>query len=191
MNASRPTPQSFSSSEMQRSLVARNIASTDQFFGITLRFYRCYQLCVPVTKRGQQFYIGITMHLTEGREDANGMTFRQISGRHGQYEIAALKVLVLAGDAIFRAHIKGWKDRVRLINDYGLSESAVITACNDNVSGDPANARYGLGSVSWIVDPEDRPRGGIPQRSDSPDNALYDLFIRGSTGKPKECIIKH
>ncbi|KAL8727263.1 MAG: hypothetical protein Q9166_006144 [cf. Caloplaca sp. 2 TL-2023] len=71
-----------------------------------------------------------------------------------------LKALDLGGEAMTKAIIYEWSEKVRLINDYGPTEVCIDACHNDNVSRDtdPNNIGYadGTGCRLWVVEPADR-----------------------------------
>ena len=87
----------------------------------------------------------------------------------------ALKTLVLAGEAMGRAHIEIWANEVKLINGFGPSECCVVSAANRVWSGSsPSNIGRAVGSASWITDPDDHNRL-------APIGAIGELLLSGPT----------
>ena len=70
--------------------------------------------------------------------------------------IPGLKTLVLGGEAMSQSHISTWSERLRLVNAYGPSETAIIATVNSQISSKthPANIGRAVGGRCWIVDPK-------------------------------------
>ncbi|KAF3395821.1 Nonribosomal peptide synthase roqA [Penicillium rolfsii] len=71
-----------------------------------------------------------------------------------------LDTLILGGEPLSQSIISTWADRVRLVNAYGVSESAGIVSLASSVSpiSSPRNIGFGCGSAIWIVDKENTER---------------------------------
>lgn len=75
-------------------------------------------------------------------------------------EMPGIKGLVLGGEALTKAVLEVWGDKVVIHNLYGPSECSVNSTHRPNVgkSSDPSNIGRSIGSVSWIVDSSDHNR---------------------------------
>lgn len=67
-----------------------------------------------------------------------------------------LRTLALAGEKVPNETVARWSNRVELINAYGPTECAVLCAAfkYNLASVAPATIGRAMGSISWIVDPE-------------------------------------
>lgn len=74
--------------------------------------------------------------------------------------VPTLQTLVLVGEAMSATHLSTWADKVQLMNVYGSTEGIAITCINPrlDIGSDRTNIGRGVGSVIWIVDPENANR---------------------------------
>ncbi|GAB0138104.1 nrps [Epichloe bromicola] len=72
--------------------------------------------------------------------------------------VPTLQTLILAGEAVFSKDVDKWWGRVCVINAYGPAECTPISTINSTATDAFPAARIGTGegSVTWVVDPEDR-----------------------------------
>ena len=75
-------------------------------------------------------------------------------------EMPTIKTLGLGGEALTKAVLEVWGDKVEIHNQYGPSECSINSTHRPNVgrSSDPSNIGRSVGSVSWIVDSSDHNR---------------------------------
>lgn len=75
-------------------------------------------------------------------------------------EMPTVKTLGLGGEALTKAVLEVWGDKVIINNEYGPSECSINStlALNLGKSSDPSNIGRSVGSVSWIVDSSDHNR---------------------------------
>ena len=75
-------------------------------------------------------------------------------------EMPTVRKLGLGGEALTRAVLDVWGDKVKIYNEYGPSECSVNSTIRPNVGkwSDPSNLGRSVGSVSWIVNPSDHNR---------------------------------
>ncbi|KAF7173368.1 hypothetical protein CNMCM5623_005609 [Aspergillus felis] len=83
-----------------------------------------------------------------------------VAGLIDPERVPTLTTLVLAGEAMSATHLSSWAGRVQLMNAYGPSECIAISCiCSGlSVTSDRANIGRGVGSVIWIVHPQDAHR---------------------------------
>ncbi|KAF7512378.1 hypothetical protein GJ744_001946 [Endocarpon pusillum] len=88
--------------------------------------------------------------------------------------VPTLRFLVLGGEALTRHNVVTWAPHVQLANGYGPTECSIAATGNTRLTPqtDPANIGRALGSVCWIVDPEDH-------RRLMPIGAPGELLIQG------------
>lgn len=75
--------------------------------------------------------------------------------------VPSLDVLVCGGEAMSKENVLKWADKVKLVNGYGPTETAVITIVNDKVSQqkNPSIIGFGHGNChTWITDCDDHNR---------------------------------
>ena len=75
--------------------------------------------------------------------------------------VPSLDVLVCGGEAMSKENVLKWADRVKLVNGYGPTETAVITIVNDQVSQQKNPSIIGFGHANchtWITDCDDHNR---------------------------------
>ncbi|UKZ78468.1 NRPS [Trichoderma virens FT-333] len=85
-----------------------------------------------------------------------------------------LKVLVIGGEAATQGDFQGWPNGVSVINAYGPSEctpTSTIQHCS-RVKTNPSNIGFGVGTVTWITDPDNSQRL-------SPIGAIGELVLEG------------
>ncbi|KAF2731994.1 nonribosomal peptide synthase-like protein [Polyplosphaeria fusca] len=74
-------------------------------------------------------------------------------------DVPGIKGMALGGEALTKAVIDQWSRFVHLHGQYGPSEASINSAWKDfKYGGEPTNIGRAIGSISWIVDPEDRDR---------------------------------
>jgi non-ribosomal peptide synthetase component F len=74
-------------------------------------------------------------------------------------DVPSIKGMALGGEALTKAVVDQWSKHVHLHGQYGPSEASINSAWKDfKHGGEPTNIGYAIGSVSWIVDPENRDR---------------------------------
>jgi non-ribosomal peptide synthetase component F len=74
-------------------------------------------------------------------------------------DVPSIKGMALGGEALTKAVVEQWYRHVHLHGQYGPSEASINSAYKDfRHGGEPTNIGYATGSVSWIVDPENRDR---------------------------------
>ncbi|KIA75688.1 nonribosomal peptide synthase [Aspergillus ustus] len=72
--------------------------------------------------------------------------------------IPSLKVLMLAGEPVSASDVEYWSSRVYLVNGYGPSECAPISATQHNDGSNGIHARdigRTTGCIGWVCDPRD------------------------------------
>ncbi|KAF2149248.1 acetyl-CoA synthetase-like protein [Myriangium duriaei CBS 260.36] len=89
-------------------------------------------------------------------------------------DVPQSETLLLAGEKLSKEFVDIWSSQVCLINGYGPSEAAMCSSANINVKLDssPSNIGWGLGSLLWVVDPENYDRL-------APLGAVGELLIEG------------
>jgi non-ribosomal peptide synthetase component F len=97
------------------------------------------------------------------RLDANFMDLTPtVASLLNPKDVPTIKGLALGGEALTKAVLEQWTPYVHAIGQYGPSEASVNSAFKsfkDFKEGDnPTNIGRAVGSVSWIVNPEDRNR---------------------------------
>ncbi|KAF2678227.1 amino acid adenylation domain-containing protein [Lentithecium fluviatile CBS 122367] len=96
--------------------------------------------------------------------------------------IPGVRVLILAGEAMFSKHITTWSGReLCLINGYGPSETCVVATTGEKVdtngkivNTDPSNVGGAVGCRSWVADPRNFNRL-------VPIGCVGELIIEGRT----------
>ncbi|KAH8712255.1 hypothetical protein GQ44DRAFT_829973 [Phaeosphaeriaceae sp. PMI808] len=74
-------------------------------------------------------------------------------------DVPSLKTLGLGAEPLTKALIETWRPYVRVFGQYGPSEASINSAWRDFTNGGEAtNIGKAIGSVSWVVDPENRDR---------------------------------
>ncbi|KAF2020287.1 acetyl-CoA synthetase-like protein [Aaosphaeria arxii CBS 175.79] len=74
-------------------------------------------------------------------------------------EVPSIKGMALGGEALTKAVVEQWSEHVHLHGQYGPSEASINSAWKDFKHGsEPTNIGRAIGSVSWIVDPDNRNR---------------------------------
>jgi amino acid adenylation domain-containing protein/non-ribosomal peptide synthase protein (TIGR01720 family) len=74
-------------------------------------------------------------------------------------DVPSIKGMALGGEALTKAVVDQWSKHVHLHGQYGPSEASINSAWKDfKHGGEPTNIGYAIGSVSWLVDPENRDR---------------------------------
>lgn len=75
-------------------------------------------------------------------------------------EMPAIKTLGLGGEALTKAVLEVWGDKLEIHNQYGPSECSINSTHRSNIgkSSDPSNIGRSVGSVSWVVDASDHDR---------------------------------
>lgn len=91
--------------------------------------------------------------------------------------VPTLQHLVLAGERIPKDVVVQWGSRVQLYNAYGPAECQICTASTQLTEPENAtNIGRGLGSVTWIVDPETSELASI--------GATGELYVEGPIVSP-------
>ncbi|KAK5988006.1 Nonribosomal peptide synthetase dtxS1 [Cladobotryum mycophilum] len=73
-------------------------------------------------------------------------------------DVPAVKTLALSGEMVHLGDVQPWWNKVRVLNLYGPAECTATSTANHSPSSPEATAAcigYGMGHVTWIVDPED------------------------------------
>jgi non-ribosomal peptide synthase protein (TIGR01720 family) len=74
-------------------------------------------------------------------------------------DVPTIKGMALGGEALTKAVVDLWSPYVHVHGQYGPSEASINSAWKDFLhGGEPTNIGRAIGSVSWIVDPENRNR---------------------------------
>ncbi|KAH7409858.1 hypothetical protein DE146DRAFT_732737 [Phaeosphaeria sp. MPI-PUGE-AT-0046c] len=74
-------------------------------------------------------------------------------------DVPSLKHLGLGAEPLTKALIETWRPHVRVSGQYGPSEASINSAWRDFTNGGEAtNIGKAIGSVSWVVDPNNRDR---------------------------------
>jgi non-ribosomal peptide synthetase component F len=74
-------------------------------------------------------------------------------------DVPTIKSLALGGEALTKAVVEQWSKHVHLHGQYGPSEASINSAWKDfKHGGEPTNIGRAIGSVSWIVDADNRNR---------------------------------
>lgn len=89
-------------------------------------------------------------------------------------KVPDLKTLVLVGEAMSPATLTTWANRVQLVNGYGPAECVTICSVRSGLTAnsDPRNIGRGVGSLLWIVDPQNHNRL-------MPVGAVGELLVAG------------
>ncbi|KAF2186293.1 nonribosomal peptide synthase [Zopfia rhizophila CBS 207.26] len=92
--------------------------------------------------------------------DANFMDLTPtVAGLLNPTDVPTIKGMALGGEALTKAVVDQWSKYVHLHGQYGPSEASINSAWKDfQNGGEPTNIGRAIGSVSWIVDPENRNR---------------------------------
>lgn len=85
--------------------------------------------------------------------------------------VPTLKTLLLAGEALDEDNVLRWSSKVSLINAYGPAECQICTATTITQAKDANNIGRGVGTVTWVANPDD---GSLV-----PIGALGELLIEG------------
>ncbi|CAL5873465.1 uncharacterized protein PFLUO_LOCUS7744 [Penicillium psychrofluorescens] len=91
-------------------------------------------------------------------------------------QMPSLRTVVLGGEPLSAAVVRTWAPYVRLLNIYGPAECCVLSTVQDNIHEniDPRDIGVGVGTVCWVVDPDDHERL-------MPIGAVGELYIEGPT----------
>jgi non-ribosomal peptide synthetase component F len=74
-------------------------------------------------------------------------------------DVPTIKGMALGGEALTKAVVEQWSKHVHLHGQYGPSEASINSAWKDfKHGGEPTNIGRAIGSVSWIVDANNRDR---------------------------------
>ena len=92
----------------------------------------------------------------------------------GSGDVACLSTVVLGGEAVGEDNIRQWSKRVNLIGGYGPTECCICCACGPlgGVNQSPANIGKAIGSLLWIVDPDN-------ENCLSPLGCIGELLVEG------------
>jgi amino acid adenylation domain-containing protein/non-ribosomal peptide synthase protein (TIGR01720 family) len=116
-------------------------------------------VCVPSEEQRINDLAGCIAEL-----DANFMDLTPtVASLLDPIDAPTIKSMGLGGEALTKAVLDLWGSYVHIHGQYGPSEASVNSAWKDwkdykNTGGDPTNIGRAIGSVSWVVDPEDRNR---------------------------------
>ena len=129
-------------------------------------------VCVPSELERLQDLAGAI-----NRMDANWAHLTStVAGLLRPSQIPTLQTLCLGGEPVKQELVERWADHVFLVNVYGPSETTVDCAClpglRRQTSGN--NIGYGVGSRTWIADPEDHNRL-------APVGAVGELLVESHT----------
>lgn len=73
--------------------------------------------------------------------------------------VPSIKDMALGGETLTKAVLDQWTPYVHVHGQYGPSEASINSAWKDfRNGGDPTNIGRAIGSVSWLVDPDNRDR---------------------------------
>jgi amino acid adenylation domain-containing protein len=91
-------------------------------------------------------------------------------------QVPDLKNLLLAGEAVGQDIVEEWLGKVRLINGWGPAETCVFSTLHEwkSTSESPLTIGQPVGSLCWIVDPED------PMKL-APIGCIGEVIIQGPT----------
>ncbi|KAF2475447.1 acetyl-CoA synthetase-like protein [Lindgomyces ingoldianus] len=74
-------------------------------------------------------------------------------------DVPTITGMALGGEALTKAVVDQWSNHVHLHGQYGPSEASINSAWKDfKHGGEPTNIGRAIGSVSWVVHPENRNR---------------------------------
>jgi amino acid adenylation domain-containing protein len=74
-------------------------------------------------------------------------------------DVPSIKSMALGAEPLTKALIETWRPYVHVYGQYGPSEASINSAWRDFTNGGEAtNIGRAIGSVSWVVDPENRDR---------------------------------
>jgi amino acid adenylation domain-containing protein len=74
-------------------------------------------------------------------------------------DVPSIKALGLGAEPLTKALIETWRPHTRVYGQYGPSEASINSAWRDFTNGGEAtNIGKAIGSVSWVVDPDNRDR---------------------------------
>jgi amino acid adenylation domain-containing protein len=74
-------------------------------------------------------------------------------------DVPSIKTLGLGAEPLTKALIETWRPHVRVYGQYGPSEASINSAWRDFTNGGEAtNIGKAVGSVSWVIDPDNRDR---------------------------------
>ncbi|KAL7954443.1 hypothetical protein V8C34DRAFT_308327 [Trichoderma compactum] len=127
-------------------------------------------LCVPSDADRKNNLTSSVMATKATRLDLTPSVARTLQ----RERLVDLKVLVLGGEVASHGDFQGWPKQVSILNLYGPCEctptSTVGRYSRDNTS--PSNIGFGMGTVTWIADPENSQRL-------SPIGAIGELVLEG------------
>ncbi|KAF1915917.1 hypothetical protein BDU57DRAFT_573349 [Ampelomyces quisqualis] len=74
-------------------------------------------------------------------------------------DVPSIEAMALGAEPLTKALIESWRPHVRVYGQYGPSEASINSAWRDFTDGGEAtNIGRAIGSVSWVVDPDNRHR---------------------------------
>ncbi|KAH7081202.1 hypothetical protein BKA63DRAFT_549944 [Paraphoma chrysanthemicola] len=74
-------------------------------------------------------------------------------------DVPSIKSMGLGAEPLTKALIETWRQHVRVFGQYGPSEASINSAWRDFTNGGEAtNIGKAIGSVSWVIDPDNRDR---------------------------------
>ncbi|KAF2267152.1 acetyl-CoA synthetase-like protein [Lojkania enalia] len=101
-------------------------------------------------------------------------------------DVPTIKGMALGGEALTKAVVDQWSNHVHLHGQYGPSEASINSAWKDFKNGGEAtNIGRAIGSVSWIVHPENRNRL-VPIGCKGELLIEGPILSRGYLGDPKK-----
>ncbi|PSN72225.1 acetyl-CoA synthetase-like protein [Corynespora cassiicola Philippines] len=109
-------------------------------------------VCVPSEDQRMNHLADVIAEL-----DANFMDLTPtVASLLNPTDVPTIKDLALGGEALTKAVLDQWCPYVHVHGQYGPSEASINSAYKDfKHSGDATNIGRAVGSVSWIVDPDD------------------------------------
>lgn len=112
-------------------------------------------VCVPSEEQRMNDLAGAIAEL-----DANFMDLTPtVAALLNPSDVPTIKGMALGGEALTKAVVEQWSPHVHLHGQYGPSEASINSAWKDfKHGGAPTNIGRAIGSVSWVVDPDNRNR---------------------------------
>jgi amino acid adenylation domain-containing protein len=112
-------------------------------------------VCVPSEEQRVNDLTGAVRLL-----DANFMDLTPtVAALLNPLDVPSIKTLGLGAEPLTKALIETWRPHMRVYGQYGPSEASINSAWRDFTDGGEAtNIGKAIGSVSWVVDPDNRDR---------------------------------
>lgn len=112
-------------------------------------------VCVPSEEQRMNDIPGAIAEL-----DANFMDLTPtVASLLSPADVPGIKGMALGGEALTKSVVEQWSKHVHLHGQYGPSEASINSAWKDfKNGGEPTNIGHAIGSVSWVVDAENRDR---------------------------------